>query len=177
MTMMGFKILHRRGGGRRHLRGPVGGGSAGFTLMEILIVVLILGVMAAIVIPQFASASADTKKSSLSASLNTLRTQIEFYMLQHGELPPALTGSDWSALTDQSTYRGETCGPYMTGAPVNQLNGKSDVLVVAADVVGGQAVAATDMGFIYNPTTGKIWATNTLQDRVYNEVNPKDPNN
>jgi general secretion pathway protein G len=177
--MMGSNIVHRRGGdricGRR--RGLAGGRAAGFTLMEILIVVLILGVMAAIVIPQFANASSDTKKSSLSASLNSLRTQIEFYMLQHGELPPTLTGADWSALTAQSTFRGETCGPYLTAAPVNQLNGKTDVLVVAADVAGGQLVTGTDMGFIYNPTTGKIWATNTAQDRVYNEVNPADPNN
>jgi general secretion pathway protein G len=150
----------------------------GFTLVEILIVVIILGVLAAIVIPQFANASADTKKNSLAASLHAVRTQIEFYMLQHGEMTPALTGSDWTPLTDQSTYRGTTCGPYLRAAPINQLNGKSDILVVAADVVVGTPIAgATGMGWIYNPLSGKMWATNTAEDRVYNEMDPSDPNN
>ena len=163
-------MLHRRD----HWRARAG---RGFTLVELLIVIMILGILAALIIPQFSSASADTKRSSLAASLNSLRGQIELYMLQHGETPPALTGTDWTPLTAQSTFRGQTVGPYLTNAPVNQLNGKSDILVVAADVVGGDAIAGTDMGFIYNPSNGKLWATNTAQDRVYNEVNPKDPNN
>jgi general secretion pathway protein G len=152
-------------------------GGRGFTLVEILIVVIILGVMAAIVIPQFANASSSAKKNSLSATLHGVRTQVELYMLQHGDKAPILTGSDWTNLTEQSSFRGQLCGPYLRAAPVNQLNGKSDVLVVAADVSDGDSVGATGMGFVYNPATGKIWATNTVQDRVYNEHNPADPNN
>ena len=148
-----------------------------FTLVEILIVVIILGIMAAIVIPQFANASGDTKKNSLASSLHAVRSQVEFYMLQHGDIPPTLSGSDWTALTLQSTYRGQTCGPYLRDAPVNTMNGKSDVLVVAADVASGDPIAGTGMGWIYNPSNGKVWATNSKEDRVYNEINPNDPNN
>jgi general secretion pathway protein G len=149
----------------------------GFTLVEILIVVIILGIMAAIVIPQFANASSDTKKNSLAASLHAVRSQIEFYMLQHGEMPPALSGSDWTALTDQSVYKGTTCGPYLRAAAVNTMNGKSDVLVVAVDFASGDPVAGTGMGWVYNSTNGKLWATNSQEDRIYNEINPKDPLN
>ena len=148
-----------------------------FTLVEILIVVLLLGILGAIVIPRFSNASADAKRAALASSLHALRAQVEMYMLQHGDTTPALTGSDWTPLTTQSTYRAQTVGPYLTAPAVNQLNGKSDILVVAADVTGGDPIAGADMGFIYNPATGKIWATNTAQDRVYNEVNPLDPNN
>jgi general secretion pathway protein G len=171
-TTLGYTPLPYAAAARR-----AAGRGLGFTLIEILIVVIILGVMAAIVIPQFANASSDAKKNSLSASLHGVRTQIELYALQHGDQFPALTGSDWTSLTDQSTFRGQLCGPYLRAAAVNQLNGKSDVLVVAADVADGDAVSGAGMGFVYNPASGKIWATNTTQDRVYNEHNPSDPLN
>ena len=51
----------------------------GFTLVEILVVVVILGILAAVVIPQFSEASTDAKFSSLCTNLHTLRSQIEMY--------------------------------------------------------------------------------------------------
>src|SRR5260221_2459627 len=73
----------------------------GFTLVEILIVVVILGILAAMVIPKFANASGEAKRNSLSSSLQALRGQIELYMLQHGDAAPALTTTDWTPLTQQ----------------------------------------------------------------------------
>jgi prepilin-type N-terminal cleavage/methylation domain-containing protein len=148
-----------------------------FTLVEILIVVIILGVLASIVIPHFANASDQAKRSSLVSSLQSLRSQVELYMLQHGDKAPPLTGSDWTALTDQSTYSGKTLGPYLTFAPTNPLNGHTDVLAVSTDQVGGDPVSDPKIGFVYNSTNGKVWATNTAADRIYNETNPDDPNN
>ena len=150
---------------------------AGFTLVEILIVVVILGILAAIVMPKFTNASVDAKKSSLSSSLQALRGQIELFMLQHGDQPPTLTGADWTALVDAGTYRGQTTGPYLPAAPTNPLNGHSNVLVVSGDAVGGDAVSTPSIGFVYNSSNGKLWATNTAADKVYNEVNPADPAN
>src|SRR3982751_3820341 len=64
---------------------------SGFTLVEILIVVIILGILAAIVIPQFTNASQDARKNSLTSQLQTMRSQVELYKLQHlDQLPPAL---------------------------------------------------------------------------------------
>jgi len=54
--------------GRRSFR------TQGFTLIEILIVVIILGILAAIVIPQFSSASGDARKASLQSTVQTLRS-------------------------------------------------------------------------------------------------------
>ncbi len=65
---------------------------SGFTLVEILIVVVILGILAAIVIPQFTEASTEAKLSSLCTDLQTLRSQIELYKIQHNDVPPSFAG-------------------------------------------------------------------------------------
>jgi len=167
----------------------------GFTLVEILIVVIILGILAAIVIPQFTNASQDARKNSLTSQLQTIRSQLELYKLQHlDQLPPALVASGgadsspacWADMTvktnaDHSTTGTPQFGPYLQAAPMNPLNNDSDVFVVtgAADYgSGGVATpSAGDVGFILNSTTGKIWATSALKGFVYNEGLASDPNN
>ncbi len=99
-------------------------GNKGFTLVEILIVVVILGILAAIVIPQFTNASTEAKKSALMGELQTMRSQIELYKIQHNEqLPGAgalsfdecmlqkttVLGAIWTDETDGPGY-----GPYYT---------------------------------------------------------------
>jgi general secretion pathway protein G len=149
----------------------------GFTLVEILIVVIILGILASIVIPKFTNASAEAKRNSLLSSLNTVRGQIELYMLQHGDQPPAIAGSDWTPMTDLTTFNSQQTGPYLQNVPINHLNGYSDVEIVSSDPVGGTSVSGANIGFVYNANNGKLWATNTVGDKVFNEVNPDDPNN
>src|SRR3954468_17305619 len=104
---------------------------SGFTLVEILIVVIILGILAAIVIPQFTNASQDARKSSLASQLQTLRSQIELYKLQHGDTLPDIVTA-WTPLTAASTYNSVSFGPYMQAIPVNPLNNSSVVINSAA---------------------------------------------
>ncbi|HQI28676.1 MAG TPA: type II secretion system protein, partial [Sedimentisphaerales bacterium] len=70
----------------------------GFTLVEILIVVVILGILAAIVIPQFTQASTEAKTNSLCSNLQTLRSQIELYKVQHNDTVPSAN------FTNQMTF-------------------------------------------------------------------------
>ena len=163
----------------------------GFTLVEILIVVIILGILAAIVIPQFTSASQDARKNSLTSQLQTLRSQIELYKLQHlDNLPSELikaTGANWSQFTVKTNDQGTTgtgtaypFGPYLQADPKNPLNGGTTVLVVAADVAPGSnsgGTATNQAGFVINSVNGKIWGTSAKFTRVYNEANPADANN
>ena len=137
----------------------------GFTLVEILIVVIILGILAAIVIPQFSNASQDARKSSVVSQLQTLRSQIELYKLQHGDAPPALADLKTS-LTGTTTYGGSSFGPYMQNFPKNPLAASGDGDAVAA------AGAATGGGWMYNATTGAIQACDpkeTTKSYVYQE--------
>jgi general secretion pathway protein G len=136
---------------------------SGFTLVEILIVVIILGILAAIVIPQFTNASQDARESSLLSQLQTLRSQIELYKLQHRDVLPDLV-TNWNPLTTKTDASGGTTGtlefgPYMQSAPTNPVNGLSNV------TNGDSALAAStaDCAFIYDYAagagTGRIWGT------------------
>ncbi len=106
--------------------------SRGFTLIEILIVVIILGILAAIVIPQFSSASNDARKSNVQTTVQTLRSQIALYKLQHQDALPDLV-TNWNQITMKTDVAGsttpavgvQTFGPYMQDTPVNSLNSRA----------------------------------------------------
>ena len=136
----------------------------GFTLVEILIVVVILGILAAIVIPQFTSASESAKASSLVTQLQSLRSQLELYQLEHnGDYPSATTATFWAQLTDETELDGttpeagdSTYGPYLQKIITNPFEDSSTVV---ADTTGDvDTGAAAGVGFIYNNNTGEIKA-------------------
>ena len=149
-----------------------------FTLVEILIVVIILGILAAIVIPRFANASKDAKRAALSQQLNSIRVQIQLYTVEHGDTrPPNLGANNWTDLTTQSLWKTTTRGPYLPSVPVNTLNGYTGIAVVATDPSWGDPVAGANIGFVYNSANGFMYGTTTAGNKVYNEANPLDPNN
>ena len=112
----------------------------GFTLVEILIVVVILGILAAIVIPQFTNASESAKVSSLISQLQTIRSQLELFQVQHNGNYPTLD-STWAIMTGTSDATesgpgagtGTKFGPYLQQPPINPFTGGADV---AADASG-----------------------------------------
>lgn len=101
--------------------------SSGFTFVEILIVVIILASLAALVVPQFGQASVDPDLAALSATLQTVRTQLQYYMVQHDGAFPSF--ADWDKqMVGQSRPNGTlstrgSCGPYLLQIPVNPLDG------------------------------------------------------
>jgi prepilin-type N-terminal cleavage/methylation domain-containing protein len=61
-----------------------------FTLVELLVVIIIIGILAAVAIPQFGDASTDAKKSALKENLRTLRSAIEKYYHDHNSAYPGV---------------------------------------------------------------------------------------
>ena len=128
----------------------------GFTLVEILIVVVILGILAAIVIPQFANASTDARITNLKTSLANVRTQIEVFKCQHNESAPALSGM-WTLMTSSSDSSeansdaptGTHWGPYLRAAPANPLNNLTGVSSAASDPNAGWYYQPIGMGFTF----------------------------
>jgi general secretion pathway protein G len=163
----------------------------GFTLIEILIVVIILGILAAIVIPQFTNASKEAKQSSLVTQVQSLRSQIALFKLQHNDFLPGaspLVGAGgvfssatfWSQMTEFTSVTGTFVaggpkdatyahGPYMQSIPKNPLCptvANASVVEEAGAIAGGvPANASAVVGFIYDYAdgagSGKIWGTDT----------------
>ncbi len=135
--------------------------SRGFTLVEILIVVIILGILAAIVIPQFTNASSNARSSSVASTLQTLRGQIELFKIQHGDTPPGTAAL--SVVMTGKTNAGDTTtvaagttgtlGPYVQAFPTNPVNGFSTVVNSAGSTAG----------WVYTVSLGQysVWALDT----------------
>ena len=75
-----------------------------FTLVELLIVVIIIGILAAVAIPQFGDSATDAKKSSLDADLTVLRGAIELYYHQHGSTYPGIVAKHKVAAADPAAH-------------------------------------------------------------------------
>ena len=72
----------------------------GFTLIEILIVVVILGILASIVIPQFTNAASEAAESQARTQLQSMRSQCQLYRAQNNEFPGGDDVADYGTLFD-----------------------------------------------------------------------------
>ena len=127
----------------------------GFTLIEMLIVVIVLGILAMIIVPQITVSTEDAKVNTLKTNLSAMRNAIELYYHQHNEAYPGMkktngTGADVpnaveaaTAFVDQLTKYTEVSGKaagdsttltnpfgsYMKGGklPENPFDGDNDV--------------------------------------------------
>ncbi len=131
---------------------------SGFTLVEILIVVVILGILAAIVIPQFTEASTEAKLSALCTDLQTLRSQIELYKIQHNDVPPSFANfvAQMTAKTDVYGAPGTDFGPYLQKIAVNQFNNKFDATGIHGLLDNTGNVGDNVGSWEYNAATGQI---------------------
>ena len=100
----------------------------GFTLLELLIVVVILGILAAIVIPRFTVSAADAKKNACAQNVANINTQVERWYFEKGSWP-ATTLADIAADNTFFPDGIATCpvdgSAYALDATTNRVTGHS----------------------------------------------------
>lgn len=147
-----------------------------FTLIEILVVVVLLGVLAGVVLPLIAGGAMSARESALASDLQLLRRYVLIYKGQHKEVAPGYPNGDTTVapteaafveqMTMSSNSSGQTAavgtpgferGPYLMRMPVNPLN-DLDTLQLLADGANFPANGDDSHGWIYKPATAEIRA-------------------
>jgi len=143
----------------------------GFTLVEILIVVVILGVLAGIIVPQFSSVSTDSNLTNLRGNIQTLRGLIQLFKIQHNDLLPGqLTrGGDVTearfitAMTNDPTYgmyvRTMPLNPFIATAVATSITCVNSVVAVPAGNEG--------TGWWFNAANGDFRACDSPGSIIY----------
>ncbi|MBT3201553.1 MAG: type II secretion system protein [Phycisphaerales bacterium] len=138
----------------------------GFSLLELVIVIVIMGIVAAVAIPRMSRGSAGASDSALSSNLSAMRSAIDLYASEHGgTYPAAATFSDQMTLYTSSTGATNATktatylyGPYLRKIPPLPVGAEKGSSTVAA-------AAAAGVGWVYTAVSGDIQSnTGTLKD-------------
>lgn len=119
----------------------------GFTLVELVVVVLILGILAAIAAPKIITNTNEAEDSGISQTLANVRDAIELYRAENGAYPPNAAANDLHTELD-----GYLRGSIFPKVKVGGLNSNS----LVNDVTPPVTSTGGSEGWVYNPNTGEI---------------------
>jgi general secretion pathway protein G len=97
-------------------------GRAGFTLIEILLVVVIIGILAAVAVPRLGGRVKQSQVAAARASIEAIGTAIRLYELDNGDYPSSL-----QALLNNPGGAQNWRGPYLEKATLNDPWGNAFV--------------------------------------------------
>lgn len=138
---------------------PTHAARSGFTLVEVMIVVVVMAILAGAVLPQFTDTTKVTKTNNAKYNVQKLRSQLQLYKLQHGGQVPARL-ENLTQRTDASGTVGTGAafiyGPYMQAIPENGFTSSAKVSPANANPPTA-ASGAADAGWLYHAASGGVW--------------------
>lgn len=116
---------------------------AGFTLLELLVVVVIIGIIAAVAIPNFAGAQDKAKNSGVQSNCHSIQMAVENFRVDHADTYPANISS---VMTDLNYARttGFPATPWKTQQASNAANITVPTQPYATAIAPGAMVPPTD---------------------------------
>ena len=131
-------------------------GLRGFSLIELTIVIIILGVISAIAIPRMIKGAENADVTALTADLAVLRGAMEMCRYEHAAYPStAIEFKDWLTTTVLGN------GPYVVKVPelkTGLQKGNRAAKIIVSDPAVAADIDAGAIGWLFNATTGGIWA-------------------
>lgn len=135
-----------------------------FTLVELLIVVVILGILAAVVVPMFADASDSTEEAALRADLRIMREAVQRYALEHdGNNPGSLTAlarytnkAGVMAGSKSANYKYGKYIPSIPPCPTGKCIGATGWAATGNNPPGTVSGSKT-VGWLYHSASGGVW--------------------
>jgi general secretion pathway protein G len=135
--MNSYRISQNRSHERLHKR-------QGFSLVELVVVVLLIGILAAVAAPRMFDTANSAKENGTKQSLSVIRDSIELYKAQNSSYPPAATLST-------------VLKPFLKGAfPAVQIGANQNNKVSATSQNPIATPEAGGNGWVYNQTTGEF---------------------
>ena len=133
----------------------------GFTLIELVVIIVILGILAAVAIPKYQNLTTEAKESATRAALGGLRSGITIYYANQAVTTGTAT---WPSAADLGTV-GTVMEQEIPKNPY-QLDTNAPDSIVTGVTKG--VIVGTRGGWAYNPSTGQVWAnTNSAGESAW----------
>jgi type II secretion system protein G len=133
--------------GWKHVRRQLGA-HRGFTLVELMVVVAIIGILSAIAIPLYANVHGRARVAKAQADVRAIASAVTLYQTHMGAVPPSLAALN----SPQTNSYGITAGPFLTSTPAPPQGWSAYAYTsTTADTYSVSTSSATDAATVVVP--------------------------
>lgn len=126
----------------------------GFSLIELVVLILIVGVIASVAAPRMFESADDASNNSTRQTLAVIRNAIEIYRVKHSQFPP---------INDSTAFK-DAIQPFLNGpisAPACMPHGNSDIASDTSAGFDAAPVSSNPASWVYKATTGSFKLNST----------------